>query len=50
MCAQSHRSWANDGAANDAGDEISMEQLQAAHKMTTTHGDQTADVIAEKLT
>lgn len=31
MCAQSRHSWANDGAANDAGDEISMEQLQAAH-------------------
>lgn len=31
MCAQSRHSWANDGAANDAGDEISMERLQAAH-------------------
>lgn len=49
MCAQSRHSWANDGAANDAGDEISMEQLQAAHQLqTTTHGDQTADVITKK--
>lgn len=49
MCAQSRHSWANEGTANDAGDEISMEQLQAAHQLqTTTHGDQTADVITKK--
>lgn len=42
---QSRHRWANDGAANDPGDEISMEQL---HMNCRPHWDQITDAADTK--